>query len=230
MKSSPKGYVPAQNFLGPQLSRLSQFHCKKYAQKYYEKKKKIVDVNQIPITITKDSSKISSVLTASNSPVDSNENSSVEVSFQRRNDKKANDKMPEWFFTPKSKQNVRAMFKLLEYNPLMYVLLYMFCIITIIDRDSSNMSYKDWVKIALDIELNYHLYDAFIVLHGTDTMAYTTSALSFMLEGLRKTVIVTGSQIPISQTRNDGFDNLLGSITIAMVILIFSFVNCLLAL
>jgi hypothetical protein len=79
------------------------------------------------------------------------------------------------------------------------------------------MSYKDWVKIAADIHTNYHFYDAFIVLHGTDTMAYTTSALSFMLENLRKTVIVTGSQIPISQTRNDGFDNLLGSLTIAMV-------------
>jgi lysophospholipase len=79
------------------------------------------------------------------------------------------------------------------------------------------MSYKDWIKIATDIESNYHYYDAFIVLHGTDTMAYTTSALSFMLENLRKTVIVTGSQIPISQTRNDGFDNLLGSLTVAIV-------------
>ena len=54
---------------------------------------------------------------------------------------------------------------------------------------------KDWVKIATDIEVNYKLFDAFIILHGTDTMAYTASALSFMLENLGKTVILTGSQV-----------------------------------
>jgi len=63
--------------------------------------------------------------------------------------------------------------------------------------------------------LNYSLFDAFVILHGTDTMAYTSSALSFLLEDLGKTVIVTGAQIPLSQLRNDAVDNLLGALSIA---------------
>lgn len=59
------------------------------------------------------------------------------------------------------------------------------------------MGMEDWIRIAEDIERNYDFYDAFIVLHGTDTMAYTASALSFMLENLGKPVILTGSQVPI---------------------------------
>ena len=66
-----------------------------------------------------------------------------------------------------------------------------------------------------DIEANYDKYDAFIVMHGTDTMAYTASALSFMLENLRKTVILTGSQVPFAQEPNDAAHNLLMSLTIA---------------
>lgn len=66
-----------------------------------------------------------------------------------------------------------------------------------------------------DIEANYEQYDAFIVMHGTDTMAYTASALSFMLENLRKTVILTGSQVPFAQEPNDAAHNLLMSLTIA---------------
>ena len=61
---------------------------------------------------------------------------------------------------------------------------------------------KDWVKIATDIEVNYHLFDAFLVIHGTDTMSYTASALSFMLEDLGKTVIFTGSQVSVFATPN----------------------------
>jgi lysophospholipase len=207
MKTSPKGYVPVQDFLGSQLAQLSQFHSKKYARKYYAEHCENVDYEQVPLHYTKDSVQGPSVLTVkedrSTNETDSKE-SRLDTS-QKSNEsfkkKKKQKSLPEWFFTPKSKQGARAMFKILEYNPLM---------------DSSNMSYKDWVKIAADIKSNYNYYDAFIVLHGTDTMAYTTSALSFMLENLRKTIIVTGSQIPISQTRNDGFDNLLGSLTIAM--------------
>jgi len=60
-------------------------------------------------------------------------------------------------------------------------------------RDSSTIGAEDWVKIAEEIEKNYDLYDAFIILHGTDTMAFTASALSFMLENLKKTVVLTGS-------------------------------------
>lgn len=81
--------------------------------------------------------------------------------------------------------------------------------------DSSNMGVEHWVAIAREIEASYADYDAFVVLHGTDTMAYTASALSFMLDGLAKTVVLTGSQIPLVENRNDALDNLLGALTIA---------------
>lgn len=69
------------------------------------------------------------------------------------------------------------------------------------------MTIDDWVFIAQDIKANYEHYDGFVVLHGTDTMAYTASALSFMLENLKKSVIVTGSQIPLFESRSDGKEN-----------------------
>ena len=81
--------------------------------------------------------------------------------------------------------------------------------------DSSNMTPKDWQTIATDIQSNYDDYDGFVVLHGTDTMAYTASALSFMLENLAKPVIVTGSQIPLSEIRSDGQLNLLNALYLA---------------
>lgn len=65
------------------------------------------------------------------------------------------------------------------------------------------------------IQEYYNQYDSFIVLHGTDTMAYTASSLSFMLENLNKSVILTGSQIPILELKNDAVDNFLGSLLIA---------------
>ncbi len=94
----------------------------------------------------------------------------------------------------------RVHYAILEYAPLL---------------DSSNMTIDDWIHIAGDIEKNYHHYDAFVILHGTDTMPYTASALSFMLENLGKTVILTGSQIPLSELRNDAVANLVGALTIA---------------
>ena len=81
--------------------------------------------------------------------------------------------------------------------------------------DSSNMTPDDWQRIALDIQDHYQDFDGFVVLHGTDTMAYTSSALSFMFENLDKPVIVTGSQIPLSQLRSDGQVNLLNALYIA---------------
>jgi L-asparaginase len=81
--------------------------------------------------------------------------------------------------------------------------------------DSSNMTPREWVAIARDIGAHYDKYDGFVVLHGTDTMAYTTSALPFMLNGLGKPVIVTGSQIPLCEVRNDGRENLITSLLIA---------------
>ena len=81
--------------------------------------------------------------------------------------------------------------------------------------DSSDMAYVEWNKIASVIYDNYADYSGFVVLHGTDTMAYTASALSFILEGLDKPVILTGSQIPLSEVRSDGRDNLVTSVLIA---------------
>lgn len=81
--------------------------------------------------------------------------------------------------------------------------------------DSSDMVPSDWQLIANDIAKNYDAYDGFIILHGTDTMAYTSSALSFMFENLSKPVIITGSQIPLAQLRSDGQANLLNALYIA---------------
>jgi L-asparaginase len=81
--------------------------------------------------------------------------------------------------------------------------------------DSSNIGPGHWIKIADIISSNYSVFDGFIILHGTDTMAYSASALSFMLEGLTKPVIFTGSQLPIGYPRTDGKENLISSIEIA---------------
>lgn len=82
--------------------------------------------------------------------------------------------------------------------------------------DSSNINVKVWEEIATLIENNYTKYDGFVILHGTDTMAYTASALSFMLEGLNKAIILTGSQIPIGARRSDAKENLITSVEIAL--------------
>ena len=81
--------------------------------------------------------------------------------------------------------------------------------------DSSDMSPRRWTELSHVIADNYSEYDGFVVLHGTDTMAYTASALSYMLENLTKPVIFTGSQLPIGQLRTDGKENLITSIEIA---------------
>lgn len=81
--------------------------------------------------------------------------------------------------------------------------------------DSSNVSPANWADLARIIRDNYERYDGFVVLHGTDTMSYTASALSFMLENLAKPVVFTGSQIPIGVLRTDGRENLITAIEIA---------------
>jgi len=81
--------------------------------------------------------------------------------------------------------------------------------------DSSNVSPSFWVKIATVIEANYARYDGFVVLHGTDTMAYSASMLSFMFENLGKPVVFTGSQLPMGVVRTDGRDNFINAVEIA---------------
>ncbi|CAG5133526.1 unnamed protein product, partial [Candidula unifasciata] len=92
-----------------------------------------------------------------------------------------------------------VIYKIVEFDPLL---------------DSSNIGITDWIKIATCIKDNYQDYDGFVVLHGTDTMAYSASALSFMCENLGKPIVFTGSQIPIFEARNDGVDNFLASLII----------------
>ncbi|MGQ1910880.1 asparaginase [Marinifilum sp. RC60d5] len=81
--------------------------------------------------------------------------------------------------------------------------------------DSSNLNPSVWIKIAELIKQNYEKYDGFVVLHGTDTMSFSASALSFMLDNLQKPVIFTGSQLPIGTLRTDGKENLITAIEIA---------------
>lgn len=101
---------------------------------------------------------------------------------------------------PQVPDHKRVVYQIYEYDPLL---------------DSSNMTMDDWIQIAKDIKTHYQMYDGFIILHGTDTLAYTASALSFMLENIGKPVIVTGSQIPAFETRTDGRDNFIGALILA---------------
>lgn len=104
------------------------------------------------------------------------------------------DAMPEW------NDGSLPEFELIEFKPLM---------------DSSNMTPEDWLPIAETIRQRYQEFSGFVVLHGTDTMAFTASALPLMLRGLNKPVILTGSQIPLCQLRNDARENLITAMLIA---------------
>lgn len=81
--------------------------------------------------------------------------------------------------------------------------------------DSSNMNWTVWVKLAEIIKSEYEKFDGFVILHGSDTMSYTASALSFMLENLKKPVVLTGAQLPIGVRRTDAKENIISSIEIA---------------
>ena len=84
--------------------------------------------------------------------------------------------------------------------------------------DSSNMKPAVWVELAQLVETNYYQYDSFVILHGTDTMAYTASALSFMLDGLNKPVLLTGAQLPIGAPRTDARENFITALEIAAAV------------
>ncbi|OAL67239.1 lysophospholipase [Trichophyton rubrum] len=102
--------------------------------------------------------------------------------------------------TPLSSYNTRVRYAVLEFDELL---------------DSSSIDARGWAQIARAVAWNYTLFDAFVVLHGTDSLAYTCSALSFMLQNLGKPVILTGSQTPMLQLQNDAADNLLGALVVA---------------
>ena len=101
---------------------------------------------------------------------------------------------------PELQSDILPDYEICEYDPLL---------------DSSNMTPQDWLKIAKDIAAHHSEFDGFVVLHGTDTMAYTSSALPFMLKGLHKPVIITGAQIPLCEIRNDARENLITAMLIA---------------
>ena len=106
----------------------------------------------------------------------------------------------DFLITPPTMYGKRIWYKVQEFDKIM---------------DSCDNDIEEWLKIAEAVEKNYNDYDSFIILHGTDTLAYTASALSFMFENLNKTVIMTGSQVPLGEMRNDAFENLLGALTLA---------------
>ena len=121
--------------------------------------------------------------------------------------KTENGYYPEPHFLERSLKQIHELsyhevpeFDLIEYSPLL---------------DSSNIQMEQWTKIAEDIFEHYDEYCGFVILHGTDTMAYTASALSFMLQGLSKPIVLTGSQIPLEEIRSDARDNIISSLMIA---------------
>ncbi|XP_057586846.1 60 kDa lysophospholipase isoform X5 [Hippopotamus amphibius kiboko] len=101
---------------------------------------------------------------------------------------------------PPASPDQRVIYRVLECQPLF---------------DSSDMTITEWVQIAQTIERHYEQYHGFVVIHGTDTMAFAASVLSFVLENLQKTVILTGAQVPIHALWNDGRENLLGALLLA---------------
>ncbi|EDL97433.1 lysophospholipase [Rattus norvegicus] len=101
---------------------------------------------------------------------------------------------------PPASSDQRIIYKVLECQPLF---------------DSSDMTITEWVQIAQTIERHYTQYQGFVVIHGTDTMAFAASVLSFMLENLQKPVILTGAQVPIHELWSDGRENLLGALLMA---------------
>lgn len=104
------------------------------------------------------------------------------------------------FVTPPFSNGRRAYYDFIEYDPLL---------------DSANLDLSHWARFASDLAEHEASYDAFVLLHGTDTMAFTASALSFALEGQKKTVVLTGSQVPLFALRSDGLDNVLGALRVA---------------
>ena len=102
--------------------------------------------------------------------------------------------------TPATADKRHIRYSVLEFNPLL---------------DSSSIEAADWSAMARCVRDNYHLFDGFVILHGTDSLAYTASALSFIMANLGKPVILTGSQAPIFALQSDAVDNLLGSLIIA---------------
>jgi len=123
-----------------------------------------------------------------------------EYTYMHSNPNEEFDINKDFLITPETLCGRRIYYKIFEYDTII---------------DSSNMNLDYWKKIGRSIDKFYYKYNSFIILHGTDTMNYTASILSFMLENLNKLVILTGSQIPLVEMRNDAQKNLIDALTIA---------------
>jgi len=123
-----------------------------------------------------------------------------EYTYKHSNQDNEFDLNKDFLISPETMIGRRIYYKIFEFDSII---------------DSSNMNLEYWKKIGRSMEKFYYKYDSFIILHGTDTMNYTASILSFMLENLNKLVILTGSQIPLVEMRNDAQKNLIDALTIA---------------
>ncbi|KAL7753007.1 hypothetical protein RI367_001458 [Sorochytrium milnesiophthora] len=203
MRNTPDhGYLPVPNYLTHMLSTMSRFHDPEAAS--HELASAASLARRSSITSVKSVERLVNNIRMPEFD-DGGTSPSISGRTSRASTASEHRQLPPLqeiraLMTPPSMWGKRIKYSVLEFNPLL---------------DSSNMTMIDWTNIAISIEDNYELYDAFIILHGTDTMAYTASALSFMLEDLGKTVIITGSQVPLAEVRNDAVENLLGALTIA---------------
>ncbi|KAI8364501.1 asparaginase-domain-containing protein [Choanephora cucurbitarum] len=191
MKHTPEhGYIPLPNYFAESLSKVRRFHDPQS------------DSDKPVLSRSSSHDSLDSLNISDKNPFDFGSVTNTVKAIEQEGPDKGKTKtfqLPS-LITPVSLFGKRIRYSILEYVPLL---------------DSCDITMSDWARIAGDIKENYQLYDAFIVLHGTDTMAYTASALSFMLEELGKTVIITGSQVPLTEVRNDAVDNLLGALTVA---------------
>ncbi|KAI8992406.1 asparaginase-domain-containing protein [Pilobolus umbonatus] len=196
MKHIPKeGYMPLPNYLADSLSKVQRFHDPKNGPE-------ILSLSRCSSQESLDSLPVHNLIHDRHHKKEFGRINNTVKAIEQEGLLKGQVRtfqLPS-LITPVSLYGKRIRYSILEYTPLL---------------DSCDITMADWVRIAGDIQVNYQLYDAFIVLHGTDTMAYTASALSFMLEELGKTVIITGSQVPLTEVRNDAVENLLGALTIA---------------
>ncbi|KAI8378619.1 asparaginase-domain-containing protein [Blakeslea trispora] len=191
MKHTPEhGYIPLPNYFAESLSKVRRFHDPQN------------ETDKPVLSRSSSHDSLDSLNISDKNPSDFGRITNTVKAIEQEGPDKGKTKtfqLPS-LITPVSLFGKRIRYSILEYVPLL---------------DSCDITMSDWARIAGDIKENYQLYDAFIVLHGTDTMAYTASALSFMLEELGKTVIITGSQVPLTEVRNDAVDNLLGALTVA---------------
>jgi len=196
MAHSENGYIPVPEFLTQTLASMSRFHDP--AGQSIAKKaagtpilSTVSSSSAIPPSLVEYTSLTNPVNIALTYPDQSssslapllapaNLNPNNDASYFVINGTPVMRTLKPALITPPSLYGKRIRYSVLEYSPLL---------------DSANMTMTDWIKIATDIEVNYSLFDSFLICHGTDTMAYTASALSFMLENLGKTVIITGSQV-----------------------------------